>query len=164
MEALDQARRAHPQLGRQRGEDLELGAGDDRAEPQFGRRAGHPRQEERLGFLAGHPGQPRPVAVDQPDAALRPALGIDRDAGRAERLDIAVDRPLGDLELAGELAGRQLAPRLEQQQHRDESGGAHPATIALFLPEVVMFRRSAAGRQVQMPPLNVSHLDGSPPW
>jgi hypothetical protein len=52
---------------------------------------------------------------------VRPALGVDRDAGRAERLDIPVDRSLGDLELGGELAGGQLASRLKEEQHRDES-------------------------------------------
>ena len=100
VEALDQARRPRPQLGWQRGEDLELGGRDDGPEAELGGRPGQPGQEQRLGLLAGHPGQPRPVAVDQPDAAVDAALGVDRHARRAERLDVAMDGPFGDLELA----------------------------------------------------------------
>jgi len=113
--------------------------GHDGPQSELGGRPGYPGQEERLGFLSGHPGQARPIAVDEADPAVRPALGVDRDAGRAERLDIPMDRSLGDLELGGELAGGQLASRLEEEQHRDESGGAHAVTIAAFLPERVLF-------------------------
>ena len=151
MEALDQARRADPQLRRQRGEDLELRRGHDGPEAELGGGPGHPGQEQRLGLVAGHPGQARPVAVDEADPAVRAALGVDRDAGRAQRLDVAMDRPLGDLELGGELGGGQLASRLEEEQHRDESGGAHAATIASFMPEGVMFGRPRARIRARRP-------------
>ncbi len=149
VEALDQARGPRPELDRQRREDLELGGGDDRPEPELGGRSGQSGEEQRLGLLGGHPGQPRPVAVHQPDPAVRAALGVDRHARRAQRLDVAVDRSFGDLELARQLGGGQLAARLEQQQERHEARCTHDRTIRPFLPERVMFSGrapSAGGR------------------
>ena len=125
MEALDESRGARPELGRERGEDLQPGGRDDRPEPELGRGSGQPRQEERLGLVGGHPGQPGPVAIHQADPAVRPAFGIDRDPSLAERLDVAMDRPDRDLELIGQLARRQLAAGLEEEEQRDEAGGAH---------------------------------------
>jgi hypothetical protein len=55
------------------------------------------------------------------DAAVRPALGIDRYARGAERIDVAMNRPLADLQLSCQRAGRQLAARLEQQEELDET-------------------------------------------
>ena len=57
------------------------------------------------------------------------AFRVDRHARRAERLDVAMDGPLGDLELGASSAGGQPAARLEEQQQRHEAGGAHPGTI-----------------------------------
>ena len=125
VEALDQARGPRPQLGRQGGHDLELCGGHDRPEAELGGRAGEPGQEQRLGLVRGHAGQPRPVAVDEADAAVRPALGEDRDAGRAQLLDVAVDGPDGDLQLTGELRRGQAAAALEQEQQVDEAAGTH---------------------------------------
>ena len=165
MEALDQARGADPQFGRQRREDLELRAGHDRPESELGGGPGHPGQEERLGFLAGHPGQSGPVPVDEADPAMRAAFGVDRDTGRAQRLDITMDRALGDLELGGELAGGQLA--------RVPGAGAAPRRVgrrARPHDSVIPARRCHVRRpeglakdaQLQIWPENVSHLEGSP--
>ena len=126
VEPLDEARCPRPELDRQRRQDLQPGRRDDRPEAELGGRAGQPRQEQRLGLVGGHPGEPRPVAVDEADAAVRSAIGVDRDAGRAQRIDVAVDRPDRDLELLGELRGGLAAARLEEQQERDESGRTHP--------------------------------------
>ena len=116
-----------PQLRRQRGHDLELGSGDDRAQTELRRRAGQAGRNRRLGLVGGHPGKPRPIAVDQPDAAERATLGEDRHTGGAQLLDVAVDRPDRDLELARELGRGQAATALEQQQQVDEAAGTHLA-------------------------------------
>ena len=100
VEPLEEAARAPAQLRRERREDLEPRRGDDGAEPELGGRPGQARQEQRVGLLGGHAGQPRAVAVDEPDAAVGPALGVDRDARGAQRLDVAMDRAHRDLELA----------------------------------------------------------------
>ena len=50
-------------------------------EPQLRGRPGQTGQEQGLRLVGGHAGQPGPIAVDQADAAVRPALGEDRDAG-----------------------------------------------------------------------------------
>ena len=144
VEALDQPRGAGPQLRRQRGEDLELRGRDDRPETELRGRSRQSRQEERLGLLAGHPGQARPVAVDEPDPAVRPALRVDRDARRAERLDVAMDGPLGDLELLGELGGGQLAAGLEQQEERHEARRTHAGRIPESMTGCVMFTAAGA--------------------
>ena len=47
-----------------------------------------------------------PVAVRKCDAALGAALGVDGDPGGAQRVDVAVDRALGDLERLGKGARR----------------------------------------------------------
>ena len=71
VEALDEARRPDAQLGRQRGEHLELRRRHDGAQTELRGGAGQAREEQRLGLVAGHPGQPRAVAVDEPEAAVR---------------------------------------------------------------------------------------------
>ena len=109
------------QLGGQRGEELQPRGGQLAAEPELGRGP----DEERLRLGGVEPGQPRPVAALQAVAARRPAHRDDRDAGRGERLRVALHRPLGHLEPLGELRGGQLAPRLEHEQERDETARAH---------------------------------------
>ena len=131
------------QLGRQRGHDLEPGGGDDRPEAELRGGARQARQEHRLGLVGGQARQARPVAVDEADAAVRAALGVDRDAGLGERLDVAVDRPDGDLELLGQLRRRHPAAGLEQEQDVDEPAGAHRGIVLLFMTERVRF---ASGR------------------
>ena len=60
-----------------------------------------------------------------------PATGrVDRDAGAAERLDVAQHGALADLELGCELAGAHPAVGLQQTQQRDEPAGAHAAQIS----------------------------------
>ena len=134
VEALHQARCPGPQLGRQRGQDLQPRGGYDRAEAELGSRSGDARQEERLRLVRSHPRQPRPVAVDQADSTVRTALGVDRHAGGGQRLDVAMDGPFRDFELRGELGGSQPAATLEEQEQRNEAGGAHGRRIARFMP------------------------------
>ena len=47
---------------------------------------------------------------------MRTAFRVDRHAGLAQRLDVAMDRPDRHLELVRQLARRQLAAGLEQQE------------------------------------------------
>ena len=83
------------------------------------------------------------VAVHQLDAAVRAALGVDRDAGRRERIDVAVDRPLADLELVGQHRGGDAATCLEQQEQLDEARRAHRGedTREMATGSVRYFRR-----------------------
>ena len=132
MEALDQTRRPDTKLRWQGREDLQLRRRDDGAQTELGGRPGQPGEEQRLGLFAGHPCQAGPIAIDQAETAVRATLGVDRDARRAQRLDIAMDGPFGHLELGRELGGGQLAACLEEEQERHEAGGAHPVTIRLI--------------------------------
>ena len=142
VEPLDQARRARPQLRRQRRHDLELGGGDHGPEPELRGRTRQARQEERLRLVRGHPGEARPVSVDEADPAMRPPIGVDRDARGAQGVDVAMDASDADFELARELGRRHAAARLEEQQQRDETGGAHGGQhTRRYMPEAVMERR-----------------------
>ena len=77
--------------------------------------------ERDRGRLAGGEEQRRhPVAGSQPVAAGRAALGLDRDAERAQRLDVAPHRARVDAEPRGQLgpAGRRaVLERLQQLEH-----------------------------------------------
>ena len=60
---------------------------------------------------------------------MRAALGVDGDAGGAERLDVAMDGPDRDLQLLCELRGGHAATRLEEQQQREQAGRTHGAMV-----------------------------------
>ena len=70
---------------------------------------------------------------------MRTALGVDRDAGLGEGLDVAVDRPNRDLELLGQLGRRHPAAGLEEEQDIDEAGGAHVQSIPRFMTASVRY-------------------------
>jgi hypothetical protein len=125
VEPLDQPRRTRPKLGWQRREDLQASGSDDGSQPELRGRTGQPGQEQRLGLLAGHAGEPRAVALNEPDPAVRATLGIDRYACLGQGIDIAEHRAHRDLELLGERRGRHLAAGLEQEQQGDQAGSAH---------------------------------------
>ena len=95
------------------------------AESELGGGAGHPGGEERLGLVRRQPGQACAVPAGEPVAAGRAAHRLDRHARSRERLDVAVDRAHGRLELLRELCGGQLAAGLEQEQERYEPRGTH---------------------------------------
>ena len=116
VESFDQARGAHPQLGGQRSEHLEARRRNHGPQSQLGRRPRQPREEQGLRLLAGQAGEPRSVAVDQLDAAVGPAFGVDRHAGGAEGVDVTVNRPLGDLELARQDGGSRPTARLQKEK------------------------------------------------
>jgi hypothetical protein len=87
-----------------RGSPFQARSSDDRAQAELRRWSRQPGQEERLGLLGGQAGEASPVPVHEADAARGTALGVDRDAGLGERLDVPVDRPDRDLQLACQLS------------------------------------------------------------
>ena len=125
MEPLEQAGGAPAQLRGERRKDLEPRGRDHRPETELRSGSRDPGQEQRIGLVRGHPGEPRPVALDEPDASVRAALRVDRHARDGERLDVSMDRPDRHLELPRELGGGHHAPCLEQEQQADQAGGAH---------------------------------------
>ena len=58
--------------------------------------------------------------------------------GRAESLDVAEDRALGDLKLVGQLPGAHPAAGLEQAQQPDQAAGSHEPRIIAIMTEDVM--------------------------
>ena len=52
---------------------------------------------------------------------MRAALCVDRHARRAERIDVAMDRALADLQLLARTAAVIAAAGLEQQEQLDEA-------------------------------------------
>jgi len=117
------------QLAREGRAHLELGGGEDRAEAQLGGGAGDAREEECLGLVGGEAGEAGAVAVQEAVAARVARVAVQRDAGRAQRLDIPVDRAHRDLQLLGELGGGHTAAGLEEQEDRDEPRGFHLTRI-----------------------------------
>ncbi|GAA1025933.1 hypothetical protein GCM10009557_01780 [Virgisporangium ochraceum] len=52
-------------------------------------------------------------------------LGVDRDASRRQRVDVAVHGAHGYLQFIGDLLGGELAPVLQKQENGQQSTGAH---------------------------------------
>ena len=125
VEPLRRAACALLQLGRQGGEQLQAGGGELAAEPELGGRA----DEERLRLVDVEAGQLRPVPALEAVAAGRAARRHDRNAGGGERLCVALDRALGDLEPLGKLVRRQVAPRLQHEQKGHETRCAHRSRL-----------------------------------
>jgi hypothetical protein len=127
VEALArQGRGAAQRLG-QRGQDLSLGRGERRTEPELGGGSAEPGQQQRLGLGQGEPGQAGAVAAQEAAAAARPAHPVDRDPGSAEGLEVAVDGAHRDAELRRQLGRRdRIAAALEQEQQGEQPRRAHP--------------------------------------
>ena len=119
--SFDESRSPRPQLRRQRGQDLQASRRDHRPQAELGGGTGHAGQEDGLGLVGREAGQPRAVAIDEPDAAVRPAFGVDGHASLGQGVDVAQHRAHGDLEVGRQLRGGQLATGLEQQQQRDQA-------------------------------------------
>ncbi len=104
-----------------------LGFGGERR-----RRAGE--QEEGSGLGRREAGQVGAGSADQRPAAVPSRLGVDRDPGHRQRLQVAAGRLHRHLELLGHLGRRHPPARLEEQEGGDEPVGAHGPIIP---PEVV---------------------------
>ena len=85
----------------------------------------HAQDEQGLGLLGPQPAQREPVAVHQPASAAGPGFGDDRNARRAERAQVPVDRPDADPEFGGERPRGRPAPGLEEQDQRKQAIGTH---------------------------------------
>jgi hypothetical protein len=64
-------------------------------------------------------------AIHELNATVAAAEGDDWNAGLAERVDVAQDGSLGDLERLGELACRHPPSALQEQQHVEHTGSTH---------------------------------------
>ncbi len=81
-----------------------------------------------------------PESLDQLEPPRAAADRIERDPGRAEGLDVAEDRALRDLKLAGQLPGAHPAAGLEQAQQPDQTAGSHGPRIIRTMTGDVMYR------------------------
>ncbi len=109
---------------------LAHGRGERRAEAErllAARRSGGQQGE---GLLVVQPGEFRPETGQQGEPAVSATFGVDRDAGRGQRLDVAQHGTGGHLQLAGQrVRGHPTA--LTQQQHQgDQPIGAHAGTLS----------------------------------
>src|SRR3979411_1315123 len=103
-------------------------------QPQTSRRSGQARQEQRLSFLLRKAIQLRSIAIQQPIAAVSAPLAQDRDASRAQSVDIAIDRAEGYTALLGQRLGSREPPRLQSRQNRKKAACAH-RTIIIAIPD-----------------------------
>jgi hypothetical protein len=94
--------------------------------------AGQPGQAQRFGLGCGEPGQPGAIALQQLIAATVPGIAVQRDARRAERFNVAVNRADRNLKLAGQLLGCHPPAGLQQQEQGQQAAGAHAPSIAGF--------------------------------
>src|SRR5882724_11898607 len=101
---------------------------------QISRRSRQPRQEQRLGFLLRKAIQLRSIAIQQPIAALSAPLAQDRDASRAQSVDIAIDRAERHTALLGQRLGSSQPPRLQGRQNRKKAACTH-RTIIIAIPD-----------------------------
>ena len=84
------------------------------------------------------PGELGPETGQQRETAVPAAFGVDRDAGRGQRLDVAQHGAGGHLQLAGQ-RGRGQPTVLAQQQHqRDQPVGAHTKTLPKYMTQDVV--------------------------
>jgi hypothetical protein len=86
------------QLAREGGAHLQLRGGQDRAEAQLGGGAGDTGEEEGLGLPLREAGETGAEAVEEAVAAGVPRVAVQRDARRAQCLDVPVDRAYRDVE------------------------------------------------------------------
>ena len=66
----------------------------------------------------------------QPPAAAPAGLGVDGDTGHGQAFEVAAGRARADLELLGQLLGRDPSPGLEDQEGGHESVGAHLSSLS----------------------------------
>ena len=112
--------------------DLPVRGGQRARQPKLAQHGRHAQDEQGLGLIRPQATEREPVAVQQPAAAARSRLGDDRDARRAECLQVPVDRPDADPEFGGERPRGRRAPGLEQQGQREQAVGAHEGKIRRY--------------------------------
>ncbi len=129
MEALRDPRGELSGRRRQAGEQLHLGRGRVAGEAEVVGCVRESCERQRACLGRRQRSQPGAVVVVQSHPAVAPGLAVDRYAGRAQRVDVAVDRPDRDGELPRECCGARPAARLQQYQHRNQSLGPHPHSL-----------------------------------
>jgi hypothetical protein len=92
------------------------------------RRAGNHEQCPRLGRRQA--AQVGTAATGKPPATVAALHRVHREAGDAERVEVAAGGSLRDLELGGHLSGRHLLALLEQEEDGDQTVRAHTSTLA----------------------------------
>jgi hypothetical protein len=107
--AVRGVRRRAPGCVGHRCDDLPHCGGERRAEAQSLRGGPRLRGQQRERLVVGEPGQVRCESGQEREPAVAPALGVDRDPGARERLDVAQHGPRRDLQLTGEFRGRHPA-------------------------------------------------------
>ena len=114
---------------RQGREQLDLGRRGGGAKAEIVGGVAKSAQEQRFRLARRQAVEAHPIAVDEPVAAFRAALGIDRHAGSAQRVDVAIDRAHRNLQRLGERRGGHLAARLEGGENGQEPARTHGAGL-----------------------------------
>ena len=113
------------QIGRQCRHQLGLRRQHRSIEAKRGCRPRQSRHEQRLGLRLRQSVQPHAIAVEQAIAAFRAAIGIDGNAGRGERIDVAIDGAHRNLAGVREFRRGDLSPRLQGGEDRKQPARAH---------------------------------------
>ena len=82
------------------------------------------------GQPGGGAGELGRVAIEQLEPAAGASGGVHRHACSGECFDVAQHRPLADLQLGGQLAGRDPPSPLQDEQQGDQPARAHRAMFA----------------------------------
>src|SRR5205814_5378659 len=93
-------------------------------------RGGPGDEEQRLGLGSGEAAQVRTPSAGETPTAIAALRRVDREAGRAQRIEVASSRSFGYFELERHLCRGDLPARLEQQQYCHESVSPHPPMIS----------------------------------
>ncbi|MGY4448161.1 hypothetical protein ACVWZR_002821 [Bradyrhizobium sp. i1.3.1] len=112
-------------VGRECRHQLVLRGDHRRVQPERRGRSRQSRKEQGLRLVLRQAVQTHAITVEQAIAALRAAVGINGDAGRRERVDVAIDRAHRDLAGFRKLGRSDLPPGLEGGEDRQHSARAH---------------------------------------
>jgi hypothetical protein len=103
--------------------------------------AGQAGEEQRRGFGRRKSGQFGAIAIEQFEAAVGAAIGVDRHLRRAQLVDVAIDRADRDFELLRQSLGGHPAAGLQKHQNRKEAARAHFCEVGKkFLTHIDMYR------------------------
>ena len=111
--------------GRQGGGELDQAAAQRLLEADVGEGSRHRDRGQGLGLRLGEPGEARAPFPEEGHPAVRPPLRVDGDSRGRQRVEVAVDRPLRDLEPFREITGFEALPGLKQQEQAQKAVGPH---------------------------------------
>jgi hypothetical protein len=110
---------------RQRGGKLELGRRHHRAEAERRGRSGQTGQKQASCLLQREPVQAGAVSLEQPVAARRAAVAVNRHAGSAQCVDVAIDGPQRHLALVSQNLRCDTPAGLQGHQDRQKPARTH---------------------------------------